>query len=180
MKYNLLLHPAGRISISDCCFTPNKFSKEDHTYWCYDVKLGVFWAVLRNEWTPSARMYVLAFQDQHTLPKWNILSNCFNSIGFFPCSYEQRENISLWEGVLVLEGQYIHMSRENKTLETEYFWSIDTCEQREYHSYQYIHKTVQNQVCWHYTNVMKNSNFSIMNNFPLLLTKPKFITFIPS
>ena len=42
-----------------------------------------------------------------------------------------RQNISVWEGVLVLEGQYIHMSRENKTLETEYFWPIDTYEQRE-------------------------------------------------
>ena len=29
-----------------------------------------------------------------------------------PCSYEQRENISLWEGVLVLEDHYIHMNRE--------------------------------------------------------------------
>ena len=25
-----------------------------------------------------------------------------------------RQNISLWEGVLVLEGQYIHTSRENR------------------------------------------------------------------
>ena len=42
-----------------------------------------------------------------------------------------RQNISLLEGVLVLEGKCIHMSRENKTLETEYFWPIDTCKQRE-------------------------------------------------
>ena len=50
-------------------------------------------------------MYVLAFQDQRTLPKWNILSDCLSV-------YKQRENISLREGVLVLEGQYIHMNRE--------------------------------------------------------------------
>ena len=37
-----------------------------------------------------------------------------------------RQNISLWEGVLVLEGQYIHTSREKKALETEYFWPIQT------------------------------------------------------
>ena len=29
------------------------------------------------------------------------------------------------EGVLVLVGQYIYMSRENKTLETEYFWQTE-------------------------------------------------------
>ena len=32
-----------------------------------------------------------------------------------------RQNISLWEGVLVLEDHYIHMNRENKALDTEYF-----------------------------------------------------------
>ena len=37
-----------------------------------------------------------------------------------------RQNISLWEGVLVLEGQYIHTNREKKALETEYFWPIQT------------------------------------------------------
>ena len=31
-----------------------------------------------------------------------------------------RQNISLREGLLVLEGQYIHTNRENKTLKTEY------------------------------------------------------------
>ena len=67
----------------------------------------------------------------------------------FTCLYEQRENISLWEGVLVLQGQYIHMSRENNSFETEYFWSIHTYKQRECHSYQYICKTVQNQVSCH-------------------------------
>ena len=30
----------------------------------------------------SACMYVLTFQDQQTVPQWNILSNCLNSIGF--------------------------------------------------------------------------------------------------
>ena len=44
----------------------------------------------------------------------------------FPCSYEQRENISLWEGVLVLEGQYIHTSRESHSFGTEYFCPIHT------------------------------------------------------
>ena len=37
--------------------------------------------------------------------------------------YEQaiRQNISLCEGVLVLEDHYIHTSRENKALDTEFF-----------------------------------------------------------
>ena len=67
----------------------------------------------------SVHMYVLAFQDQHTLPKWYILSLLV---------YKQpiRQNISLCEGVLVLEGQYIHTSRENNSFETEYFWPIHT------------------------------------------------------
>ena len=48
---------------------------------------------------------------------------------FSLCSYKQgktngvqaiRQNISFREGLLVLEGQYIHMNRENKTLETDY------------------------------------------------------------
>ena len=42
--------------------------------------------------------------------------------------YEQaiRQNISLCEGVLVLEDHYIYMSRENKALDSEYFWPIQT------------------------------------------------------
>ena len=36
----------------------------------YSLKL-LLWLAL------SARMYVLASQDQHTLPKWNILSSCY-------------------------------------------------------------------------------------------------------
>ena len=42
--------------------------------------------------------------------------------------YEQaiRQNISLCEGVLVLEDHYIHTSRENKALDTEFFWPIQT------------------------------------------------------
>ena len=69
-------------------------------------------------------MYVLVFQDQHTIPKWNILSLLI---------YEQaiRQNISLWEGVLVLEVQYIHTSRENNSFETDYFWPIHTSRERE-------------------------------------------------
>ena len=65
----------------------------------------------------SAHKYVMVFQDQHTLPKWNILSLLV---------YKQvnRQNISLCEGVLVLEDHYIHMSRENKAFDTEYFWPI--------------------------------------------------------
>ena len=37
-----------------------------------------------------------------------------------------RQNFPLWEGVLVLEGYYIHTSREKKGLETKYFWPIQT------------------------------------------------------
>ena len=40
--------------------------------------------------------------------------------------FKQLDRIFHFGGVLVLEGQYIHTSRENKTLETEYFWVIDT------------------------------------------------------
>ena len=49
--------------------------------------------------------YVLAFQDQHTLPKWNILSqSCYCCYWPFRTS-TPSQNISLWEGVLVLKGQ---------------------------------------------------------------------------
>ena len=67
----------------------------------------------------SVCMCVLAFQNHHTLLKWNILSLLV---------YEQaiRQNISLWEGVLVMEGQYIHMSRERNSFETEYSWPKHT------------------------------------------------------
>ena len=59
--------------------------------------------------------YVLAFQDQHTLPKWNILSqSCYCCYWPFrtstPSQSELRQNISLWEGVLVLKGQYIEQA----------------------------------------------------------------------
>ena len=47
--------------------------------------------------------------------------------------YEQaiRQNISLCEGVLVLEDHYIHTSRENKALDTEFFWPIQMYRERE-------------------------------------------------
>ena len=91
--------------------------------------------------------YVLAFQDQHTLPKWNILSQssycsywpfrtstpsqseifCLKALivdlrEYFTlggCAGPERpiatitalrQNISLWEGVLVLKGQYIEQA----------------------------------------------------------------------
>ena len=77
--------------------------------------------------------YVLAFQDQHTLPKWNILSqSCYccywpfrtstpsqNIFTLGGCAGPERpiatitalrQNISLWEGVLVLKGQYIEQA----------------------------------------------------------------------
>ena len=41
------------------------------------------------------------------------------------------ENISPWEGVLVLEGQYIHMSRESNSFKREYFWPIHMHKERE-------------------------------------------------
>ena len=43
--------------------------------------------------------------------------------------YEQaiRQNILLCEDVLVLEDHYIHTSRENKALDSEYFWPVQTC-----------------------------------------------------
>ena len=41
-----------------------------------------------------------------------------------------RQNISLCEGVLVWEDHYIHTSRENKALDTEYFWPIQTYRER--------------------------------------------------
>ena len=94
--------------------------------------------------------YVLAFQDQHTLPKWNILWKavivacsmywpfrtstpsqseifCLKALivdlrEYFTlggCAGPERpiatitalrQNISLWEGVLVLKGQYIEQA----------------------------------------------------------------------
>ena len=69
------------------------------------------------------------------------------------CSYEQRQNISLWKGVVVLEGQYIHTSRENKSFETEYFRPIQTYIQAERMPFISIHPQncakVQNQVSCH-------------------------------
>ena len=64
-------------------------------------------------------LLILMYWPSKTSTKWNILSLLV---------YKQaiRQNISLWEGVLVLEGQYIHTSRENKTFDTEYFWPIHT------------------------------------------------------
>ena len=67
-----------------------------------------------------------------------------------------RQNISLCEGVLVLEGQYIHTSRENKTLETEYFWPIDTYirtkRERRWSSH---HLIVQEDLVW--SSLFQNS-----------------------
>ena len=81
---------------------------------------------------------VFAFQDQHTLPKRNILSKLLlwlarmelpfstntpsQSEIFYIYIYidEQStitENISLWEGVLVLKGQYLRTTYNNR----EYF-----------------------------------------------------------
>ena len=65
----------------------------------------------------------------------------------FPCSYMRRENISLCEGVLVLEAQYIHTSRENKSFETEYFWPIHT----------YIHTYIQAERTSHISLCMSRS-----------------------
>ena len=46
----------------------------------------------------SVRMYVLAFQDQHTLPKWNILSDQIKWHRLLPC-------VSIVRGKLVLNWQ---------------------------------------------------------------------------
>ena len=86
----------------------------------------------------SARMCVLVFQDQNTLLKWNILSLL---------AYKQaiRQNIWLQKGVLVLEDQYIHASRENNSFETEYFWPIHMSRERErtsgFHDLQFIERS---------------------------------------
>ena len=60
-----------------------------------------------------------------------------------------RQNISLCEDVLVLEDHYIHMSRENKAFETEYFWPIQTYirakRERRWSSY---HLIVQEDLVW--------------------------------
>ena len=53
--------------------------------------------------------YTLVFQDQHTLPKRNILSNLLLWLVWIYKQREQatitalRQNISLWEGVLVID-----------------------------------------------------------------------------
>ena len=74
----------------------------------------------------SAHMYVLAFQDQHTLPKWNILSLLIQAREKAMELIWSERIFHFWEDVLVLEGQYIHTSRENNSFETEYFWPIHT------------------------------------------------------
>ena len=53
------------------------------------------------------------------------LESKMSDIQNYPLPFVTKQNISLWEGVVVLEGQYIYTSRENKTLETEYFWQTE-------------------------------------------------------
>ena len=55
-------------------------------------------------------LLLLAFQDQHTLPKWNILGGCAGPERPIATITALRQNISLWEGVLVLKGQYIEQA----------------------------------------------------------------------
>ena len=115
-------------------------------FWAWDRKLDftqfrgcidIQWNILsQSSCSLSARMYVMVFQDQHTLPKWNILSEwvCWS-----------WENISLLVGVLVLEDHY--EQRENKSFETEYCISGQyrhTYKQREQASHSF---TVCEYVC---------------------------------
>ena len=81
---------------------------------------------------------VFAFQDQHTLPKRNILSKLLLWLAHMELPFSTNtpsqseifyiyiyideqstitENISLWEGVLVLKGQYLRTTYNNR----EYF-----------------------------------------------------------
>ena len=97
------------------------------------------------------------------------------------CSYTaEREYFTLGGCVGLGRPLHTYEQREQGLWDRMFLANADIQAERMPFIYQYIHETVQNQVSWCYTNVMKNSNFSIMNNFPLLLTKPKFITFIPS
>ena len=122
----------------------------------------------------SAHMYVMVFKDKHILTKWNILSNCLLIYSRERIFHFGRVCLS-WKTITYIWAERTRPWTQNISGQYRH-----TYKQRESHSYQCIHETVQNQVSWCYTNVMKNSNFSVMNNFPSLLTRPKFITFTPS
>ena len=98
---------------------------------CFSLSLLICMYVLaRNilsQWPCSLCSYVCNGIPGPAHPakvKYSLRSHKLHCL--FPYSYEQRENISLWEGVLVLEDHYIHSSREKKAFETEYFWPIHT------------------------------------------------------
>ena len=55
-------------------------------------------------------LLLLAFQDQHTLPEYFTLGGCAGSERPIATITALRQNISLWEGVLVLKGQYIEQA----------------------------------------------------------------------
>ena len=78
------------------------------------------WILCKKAHFLSVCMYVLALLDQHTLPKWNILSLLVWAQGKAMYLIRSEEKISFWEGVLVLEGQYIHMNREKMSFFTQY------------------------------------------------------------
>ena len=106
----------------------------------------------------SVCMYVMVFQDKHTLTKWNILSNCLLVHSRERIFHFGRVCLS-WKTITYIQTERKWAFRHSMQGQNEQRTSW-LC-----HSYRYIHATVQNQVSWHYTNIMKNSNFSVMDHF---------------
>ena len=87
-----------------------------------------------------------------------------------------RQNILLWEGVLVLEDHYIHTSRENKACETEYFWPIQTYirakRERRWSSY---HLIVWEDLVW--SSLFQNwASLKVHSHVPLKLRQTVCVT----
>ena len=77
-KWNILSSCyCGLLSLLVCVYwpartsTPSQSEIFSQSYFCCECRKMLLWLAL------SARMCVLACQDQHTLPKWNILSSCY-------------------------------------------------------------------------------------------------------
>ena len=77
-KWNILSSCyCGLLSLLVCVYwpartsTPSQSEIFSQSYFFCECRKMLLWLAL------SARMCVLACQDQHTLPKWNILSSCY-------------------------------------------------------------------------------------------------------
>ena len=137
----------------------------------------------------SACMYVMVFQDQLTLPKWNILSDQIKYIAFsLACIQAERifHFMRVWSSWKIItyiwaertralrqniSGQCIHTSREN---------AIHINISMKLYKIRFpvtSQKSLFHHLC---VTLMKTSNIRVLDNFPKPFPKPKSITFIPS